>query len=452
MATTEIEGASTPRLASFASGIEVDSLPEAVVHAAKRAALDHLGVAYLGSRQESSRRLRTALHQLEGVGTALVIGTEQRSNPLHAAMANGFAAHLLDFDDIYNPPESTIHASSALWPAILGAAALVPLSGADALAAFVAGFEVEARVARAAGKGHYEGSWQVSGTAGHIGAAAAAARALSLSPEQTVYALGAAAQQAAGLRGSYGSDAKTLGLAKAAMDGLLSACLAAQGLTAKDDVIEGVGGFLRTTSPDPDLSMLVSGLGTTWLVLDNGHKIYPSASLTHPAIDAVMGLKEQGLVVSDVALLELRVNQFAARAAGVMEPVSPADGRFSLSHCAAVALLGESVNATDFESAKLVDPVVIETRNLVRVVDDVAIAKHQAVAVATLRDGQTIEFTVAANRGTGLDPLSDLELETKFRRSCEPWLGESACQDVVDAVWKLDGCERVDVVAIPLSR
>ena len=158
---------------------------------------------------------------------------------------------MLDFDDTFNPDRTTIHGSAPLWPAIAAAGELVPVSGKLAVEAFVAGFEVQTRVAIAAGPGHYDAGWHVTGTVGHIGAAVATARLLGLSPEQTLAALGTGATQAAGMKVVYGSMGKSLHPGKAAMDGLLSGFLARDGFTSSTEPIEGHRGFLHLFSPDP---------------------------------------------------------------------------------------------------------------------------------------------------------------------------------------------------------
>src|SRR5439155_17645903 len=119
----------------------------------------------------------------------------ERSSAGQAALANGIAAHVLDFDDTFSPDRTTIHGSAPLWPAIAAAAELAPVTGKLALEAFVAGFEVQTRVAIAAGPGHYDVGWHVTGTVGQIGTAVATARLLGLSPEHTLSALGIGATQ-----------------------------------------------------------------------------------------------------------------------------------------------------------------------------------------------------------------------------------------------------------------
>ena len=102
----------------------------------------------------------------------------------YAALVNGFAAHLLDYDDTFNPGDTTVHGSAPVWPVIFALAESSPVTGREALTAFVAGFETECRLGRAAGDAHYEIGWHVTGTVGHVGAAAAGWPDVGLSPRE----------------------------------------------------------------------------------------------------------------------------------------------------------------------------------------------------------------------------------------------------------------------------
>ena len=202
------EQAVSRTLAEFAATLTIDGLPAEVVHQAVRCLVDWLGCTIAGAATVEAQRVRAGISALdagEGSRTAPIVGTGTRAGAGYAALANGIAAHVLDFDDTFNPDRTTIHGSAPLWPAIVAAAELVPVSGTAAVEAFVAGFEVQTRVAVAAGPGHYDAGWHVTGTVGHIGAATAISRLLGLSADQTLAAIGTGATQAAGAAGAAGA-------------------------------------------------------------------------------------------------------------------------------------------------------------------------------------------------------------------------------------------------------
>ena len=329
-------------LARFAAGVRTENLPADVVHQAVRCLVDWLGCTIAGSATPEGARVRAGIRALDpgdGSRTAAIVGTPQRASAGYAALANGIAAHVLDFDDTFNPDRTTIHGSAPLWPAIAAAGEIDSVSGKLAVEAFVAGFEVQTRVAIAAGPGHYDAGWHVTGTVGHIGAAAATARLLGLSPEQTLAALGTGATQAAGMKVVYGSMGKSLHAGKAAMDGLLSGFLARDGFTSSTEPIEGHRGFLHLFSPNPAPERAIESLGDTWYLRRDGFKPYACGSLTHPPAQALLELRsEHGLTADDVLYIDAYVHDYVRTTTGLTEPRTGLEGKFSIYHVLAVAL------------------------------------------------------------------------------------------------------------------
>ena len=137
-------------LATFAAEVRIEQLPTDVVHQAVRCLVDWLGCTIAGSATPEGHRVRAAIEALDpgdGSRTAAILGTGQRASAGYAALANGIAAHVLDFDDTFNPDRTTIHGSATLWPAIAAAGEIGSVSGRLAVTSFVAGFEVQTRVA-----------------------------------------------------------------------------------------------------------------------------------------------------------------------------------------------------------------------------------------------------------------------------------------------------------------
>lgn len=427
-------------LASFAAGLTLDQVPPAVVGQARRCLVDWLACTLAGSAEPESGRVRATLHALDrfDVGTAAVLGTEHRASALSAALANGFAAHVLDFDDTYNPGETTIHGSAPLWAAIASASELVRTSGEAAVAAFVAGFEVQARIGLAAGRGQYDVGWHVTGTVGHIGAAVAVARLLGLSPERTLAALGTGATQAAGMKNVYGSMGKALHPGKAAMDGLLAAFLARDGFTSSGQPIEGHRGFLHLFSPDPDPDRATRDLGTVWTLADNGFKPYACGSLTHPAAQAVLELRaEQGLQAADVAHVEAHVHEYVLSTTGNRRPTTGLEGKFSIFHVLAVALVDGAALTEQFTDARVHDPEVERARDLVSVLEDESQSKLSARVVLRLLDGRVLERIIPHNLGSPANPMSDEQLEEKLVGLATPVLGADAASRLAAACWQV---------------
>lgn len=430
----------TAVLARFVAEHDGDQIPEEVLHAARRALVDHIGVTIAGATDDTAQRARKALATSESHRHfATIVGTGMRAPAPTAAFLNAFASHVLDLDDVYNPPGTTVHGSCSVWPAIFAVAHTQPTTGKDALATFVLAFEVETRVAHAAGQTHYDAGWHVTGTSGHVGAAAAAARTMRLGAEQVEHAIAAGATQAAGLRAMAGSDLKSMHPGKAAMDGVLAACLAEQRLTAGARVLEGDFGYLAVMSTDPAPEKITSDIGETWHITSNGYKLYPSGSLTHPMIDGVIALvAENGVAAADVTAVGIRVSPPAARFTDLPRPATPMQAKFSLRHCAAAAVAFRRVGTEELDADVLLRPEIAELRDRVKVIADPALGKQDADVELVLASGQTLTTEVRGNRGTPAAPLADAELSDKFCDLVVPVLGAMRAEALLDCCWTID--------------
>jgi 2-methylcitrate dehydratase PrpD len=426
-------------IADFAARLEFGDLPAGVVHEAKRALIDHVGVAVAAAGHPSVGAMLRVSDRMAGLGFHTVIGRSETATMPYAALVNGFAAHLLDYDDTFNPGDTTVHGSAPVWPVVFALAEAAPVAGRDALTAFVAGFETECRLGRAAGDAHYEIGWHVTGTVGHVGAAAAAGRMLRLPTATLNQALGSAGTQAAGLKAVYGTDGKPLHAGKAAMDGLLSATMAAEGITSSTEIMEGDRGFLAVMSPNPDAGKLTEGLGEQWHLLANGYKAYPSGSLTHPAIDAVLGLRaEYGFGAFEVKRVRATVNTKAATVTGKVDPRTGLDAKFSLTHGVAVALVAPRPRLDHFTDEAAVDREIAAVRELIDVTSDRSVGKRAAEVAVDLVDGRSVTLRVEANRGTPENPLTDDDLAAKFTDNAAPRLGIDGAARLLEACWSMD--------------
>ena len=451
----------TPRvssvLASFASGLSWGDVPDDVAHQARRCLIDWMGCTLAGSADAGSRRVQQTAGTLgaSAVGTARIVGTSSRTSAPFAALANGFAAHVLDFDDTFNPGDTTVHGSAHLWAALAASSELAPVTGREAVLSFIAGFEVQTRVAVAAGRGQYDAGWHVTGTVGHIGAAVSVARQLRLTQDQTLVAIGTGATQAAGMKVVYGSMGKALHPGKAAMDGLLSAYLARDGFTSSTEPIEGHRGFFHLFSPAPSPEKAVEGLGERWLLTGNGFKPYACGSLTHPATQALLELREQHhLEVADVESVHAFVHDYVLTTTGNPRPQTGLEGKFSIYHVLAVALVDGAALEAQFTDERVSDPSLRDVRALVTVDHDPEQDKDSAHVRVRLRDGRSLDRAVAHNLGTPGAPMTDAQLEGKFLALAAPILGDRRAKGLAEACWgvtELPDLRGVLDLAIPAS-
>jgi 2-methylcitrate dehydratase PrpD len=412
--------ATTPALAGLAQFVITCSPPAEARRRAAIAFLDTIGVMLAGAVEPASRSVQ-AVVAAGSSGRCLVAGTRVRADAPAAALANGTAAHALDFDDMCFV--SLAHPSAPLVPAALAAAELVRASGRHVLDAYVAGFELEARLGQTMNPRHYQRGWHCTSTLGTLGAAAAASRVMGLDADSCRHALGIAASQASGLKENFGTMVKPLHAGLAARNGVLAAQLAANGLTASDAAVDGPQGLLHAMDSERrDLPTLSADLGRRWEIVDTGIavKLYPSCAATHPPLDAILDLRrEHDLSADAIERIDIDVDAITPTVLIHDEPASGLEGKFSLPYCAAAAVVFGHVAIETFEATILGDPRVRAMMRRVRMQVDPALGAAappltQARVRLTLRDGRTLTRQANGARGYPDRPASDAELDAKF--------------------------------------
>jgi len=402
-------------LVDFVLDLEPEALPPAVSGAASLCLMDWLGTAIRGSTEPLAEALAAVVRASGGEPQATVVGRGARTSVLLAALANGAQAHALDFDDTHLA--SIVHGSAPVAPVVLGLAEWQHRSGLDAVAAFVAGFEVETRIGRVIGRRLADRGWHVTGVLGHFGAAAAAGKLLRLSAAQMRHALGVAGTQAAGLEQAFGTMSKPLHPGKAAMNGLLAALLAREGFTGPAGILDAAAGLPGTFVGVTDMAPALEELGKRWEILENSTKPYAACHLTHATIDAGRTIRARSAPAPDsIVAVECRVHPLTLKVAANPEPRTGLEGKFSLPFCAAVALVRGEAGEAQFTDAAVADPAIAAVAARVRPEADPAMSIGAAVMTVRLADGRVLAERVAAARGTAENPLSAEEFEEKFRR------------------------------------
>lgn len=426
--------------------------PAEATDEAKRCLLDWFGCAIPGGVEAPATLLRRAL---PGGGPARLIPDGAPADARTAALINGTASHTVEVDDIFSP--GLYHPGVATVPAALALAESVGASGPALLRAIVVGYEVGDRIARAVNPAHYR-HWHSTATVGHFGAATAAAAVLGLDAGRTAHALATVATMAAGLRHAFSSDAMTkpLHAGRAAEAGVLAALAAAEGVTGVPDMLEGARGFGAAMSGEVDWAPATDTLGSEWLIRRTTRKAHACCGHSFPALDAVRLLMDRhGVGPDDIAAIEVGGYRATVEICGNPDPRSAAEGRFSLPWCAAVMARTGAVTPAAFTDAALADR---ETRALAArvsvAVDEEAEARFPAKrsAIVTLRttDGQVFEHRRPTRRGDPDDPLSDAEIEAKFRALADPVIGAARSRALAEAVARLDALE--DVRALPVGK
>jgi 2-methylcitrate dehydratase PrpD len=436
----------TLALARFVASADPRRMPGPVRHEAKRALVNFLGCAIGASRHDTVTRALAALSPFSGPAQASLLGRPERLDCLHAALINGMASHTFDFDDTHL--KTIIHPSGPVAAALLALAEYLPVSGSAWIHAFGLGVEVECRVGSAVYPSHYDVGWHITGTAGVFGAAAAAGRLLGLSEAQLVWALGIAATQASGLREMFGSMCKPLHPGLAARNGMVAALLARENFTSTTQAIEGRRGFANVLATERDYDRITGGLGETWELAQNTYKPFACGIVVHPVIDGCLQLRsEQHLAADAIEAVELAVHPLVLELTGKKAPRVGLEGKFSVYHSAAVALIDGAAGEAQYSDARVADPRVIALRERVFAAVDPALGEDAARVRIRLKDGRVVERFIAHALGSLARPMSDRDLENKFRGLCAPILGADAIEGLLSACWQLE--QSPDAGALP---
>ena len=324
--------------------------------------------------------------------TATAIGDPNRYTAAGAALVNGALAHSLDFDDIH--ARGSIHASAPIVPAALAAAEEAGASGDRAIAAIVAGYEIQIRLSLALGPSdHYERGFHPTATCGAFGAAAAVANIMGLNAARIESAFGICLSQAAGSMQflADGAWTKRSHVGNAAMTGLIAATLAAEGYRGPAQAFEGKAGFLASHAPNPDPARAVAGLGEVWETMEIAVKPYPSCRYGHAAMDATIALRDRHeLRPDDVETIEVGLPEtgwsiVADPLADKQNPQCIVDGQFSLPFVVAAALMNGGLVWDDYMPLLADDRAKALFRKVGSVVDPRAEAEYPANLAAAVR-------------------------------------------------------------------
>jgi len=440
-------------LAEFAAGLTPAAIPPAVLRRAEELMLDWLACALAG---KGARPVETIVRFMESMGPAdgpcEILIHRTRGSPLTAAVANAAASHFAEQDDVHNG--SVFHPATVVFPPALAVAQALGKSGAELLAAAVAGYEVGIRVGEFLGRSHYR-IFHTTGTAGTLAAAAAVGNLLRLTPEQMLHAFGSAGTQSAGLWEFLreAADSKQLHAAHAAGAGLTAAYLAREGFTGAGHILDGAQGLAAGMSEDADPARLTDGLGARWTLAETSFKFHAACRHTHPAADALQQvMRTHELAAQNIRRVTARVHQAAIDVLGpVTDPQTVHQSKFSMGTVLGMIALHGRAGLAEFD-AHYKDEAVAAFRDKVNMAADAEVeAAYPArwigkVEVETL-DGRCLVGHVDEPKGDPGNTLSRAELEDKAMRLAlyRDGANRDQMQRAIGLVWSIAGNPRVPV-------
>jgi 2-methylcitrate dehydratase PrpD len=427
----------TKTLASYLVSARYEDLPENVRKEGLRTLLNWVGVAVGGSHHETIDIAVDALRPFSGQSQSSILGRRDRFDVMNAAFINGVSSHIFDYDDTHL--KTIIHPAGPVMSAILAFAEYRPVDGRAFLNALILGVETECRIGNAVYPDHYDRGWHITGTAGVFGAAASVGKLLDLSEQQMIWALGLAASQPVGLRESFGSMNKSFNPGRAASNGLFAAVLASKNFTSSDQMIEAKRGWANTISTKQDYQEITGGLGERYEALLNTYKPFACGIVMHPAIDAAIQLRNQYQLKPDqIETINLRVNPLVLELTGKKTPAAGLEGKFSIYHAVAVALVEGAAGERQFSDRAVRDPAVVALRSRVVPVVDPAVKPEQVEMSLTLKDGRQLEKSIQHAIGSLEAPMTNHDLETKFTDLAEGILPSDQIRKLISLCWSVE--------------
>ena len=453
----------TRTAAEFVAGLRYADLPAEVTHMAKRCILDGVAVQLGGTEQAALGVLGRYLTLVGGEPRCRLVGDAgRRVPPGLAALWNGTAGHAMDWDDTQlarHPGRAYGLMTHPTVPPLSAAFAIAEhlgsVSGQRFIEAFVAGVEVECKLAEAINPQHYMRGFHSSGTLGTFGAAAAAAKLLGLDVGGVRQALGMAASMAAGIRANFGTMTKPLHVGRAAESGVTAALLVSLGYTADSDALDGRWGYLEIAGPGGEPELVIDEFGQPFSIVDPGVSVkpYPSGVLTHPAMDALLFLmRDEGIRNDDIA----RVDLYAAN--NVLGPIrfqfaeTELQGKFCFQFLLAAIMVAGRAGKQEFTDEFVRREAVAAAQRKVFTHHDADIEamgydRIRSRIVVTLHNGNRLERWADENyRGSPLNPLSERELEIKLADCAYGLLSEERCGRVSECIWQLEKCADIGIL------
>lgn len=445
--------------ASKVTELDFNKIDLEVLHWAKVGILDTVGVTLAGANESCASILSEVLKGSSG--PSVIFGTNQQCSALDAALINGIASHALDFDDCNNTMGG--HPSVPILPALFALADEVKVSGKNFITAYVAGFEVETKLAMMVNFYHYSKGWHPTSTLGIFGSAAACSKLLNLTQEQTKVALAIAASNASGLKANFGSMTKPLHIGRCAREGLLAAKLAKNGFTANVvDIFEHPQGFLEVYNGagNYDIEKGLQAWGDPFDIVKPGIAIkqYPCCGSTHPAIDCAIELQQSHQIkIDEIESINIWIHERRLKHTNRPSLKSELDAKFSIQYVVARAITDGCVSIEHFEESEYSDPKILKLMQRIQAspYGDVQFSPENHFGGQLriqLKDGTVLETKVQEPLGrTSDNPLPENRLRAKFELCASRVLVQGAITKAYELITQFESIQDVSDLTLLLK-
>lgn len=344
----------TKGIAELVAATRIEDLKQDAIDYSATLAMSALGAMVSGHRCTGGAETIRYVQRQGGLPQASVLGGGFKTSVELAGFANGTFAHATEYEDDSFPEAVS---SYTMFPPIFALAEHLKSPGARVIEAFIAGYEVQARIGLACREARRIG-YMVLSLAGTLGVAAAAAKLLGLNAKQTAHAISIAASQGGGVGYQTGTTAHIVEMGFSARNGIAAAFMAAEGMTGQLDVLEAPRGLMNmiTGGKVEAPEKILADWAKPWRIFETGIKSYPCCYHLQRIIESTIALKnERGLRPEDIREVAVEVNAFFPTVVQHPEPRDEIETQFSLPHAVAIAMIEEQVLPAGFSRSRIED-------------------------------------------------------------------------------------------------
>jgi len=437
------------QIAAFAVELKSENIPMAVRARARLLMLDSVGIALASHGYDFSRRAMAAISELDSGGKSVVIGSDLKMDLRNSILMNGILIHGLDYDDTH--AEGVIHATTSILPTVLAIAAQYGRSGQDIVTAFILGVEVATRLGSVAKGGFHQVGFHPTGLIGTFGCAVATGWLMGLDAPQYIDAQGIALSVASGSLEFLNDGAwnKRMHPGWAGVAGVTAATMGKHGYTGTRLAYEGRFGLYESHlggRHDYDMSLATKDLGKIWEVERVSVKPLPACHFTHASIDAAIRLHSQGIRAEQIRRIKVLVPQGVVKTVCEPEelkrkPANSYEAQFSIPYLVSTALLKGRLTLDDIDAPALFDPQTLALTQLTdyEVDPSSAFPKYfDGEVIVELKDGRVVREREPINRGAVDRPLTELDIQIKFRDNAARQVKTARAQDIEQKILNIE--------------
>jgi 2-methylcitrate dehydratase len=432
------------RMAEYASKLRYEDLPAPVIHEVKRRLIDSFATAVGAMDADAFAIARRCALRVQGQPGASLLGGGKSSGEW-ATFVNGLLIRYLDYNDTYLSLEPA-HPSDNLAP-VLAVCEMTGAKGPDLIVAATLAYEIQCRLCDAASLRKH-GIDHV--TYGAISSCVAACKLMKLNAEKTTHAIGLAGVANAALRQTRAGELsmwKGCAFANAARNGVFAALLAAEGMTGPAPIFEGEVGIMKLLTRQTFEVAPFGGGKQPFMITQTYIKFWPAEYHSQSAIDAALQLRQEIPDRRAIEAIDIHTFDAAVDIIGKdpekWRPQTRETADHSLPYCTAVALADGNVTLAQFDPKRFTDPTLLDLVARVKLHRDAALTARYPVGIpnrvtVTLKDGRRLVREVEFPRGHAKNPMTDAEVEKKFRTLVEPRYGKERATKMLTACWELE--------------